>query len=708
MSTPESKQNPTLDLKSRCHICLSSDRNLEPIKTEEKIILGILCPEMFFHNQHNNQYLYLMCWECKYMIIKIRRFQTRVSKAQAQMKLHLQGVKLIVDSISNLKIAKIKTLDLPPQLPLKDQNQPTLNEIPQPVGPILTLIKEEKEEQNTCDGNDYDEVIQPIKIPQPSSDETADTASDSEKCEDPLRTPKETTINIKTNSVTVIEPPQKGAKHAIISPNEKYKPQKVFIKAATENLVLRGHREAVKVTSGVPNLVTNENVPILLTKKASVLLLQETKHTITSTVEDTGGAFVENDKGSIPNVIKGEVGPTSSIWEVPILNILSAPICPYQPKEAPSRETECEQSVGMYGYDDDEEDQIKCRILNETELKTYRDKRRSISGYKRHPYKCDRCIKKFPNQTFLDQHNMKHDESRGPSMCKVCEQRFPNRSIRNEHYKEHFTVYECLKCQYQHNDKLETSAHVRRVHMVSVFNCKKCGAVFKTFREKRRHTLTVHSTSKKSTCEECGKTFKSLTLLKLHMTIHQKETTTCPVCKKKVRNNYFHKHMKTHDNNGMDSAYCVDCGKMFKSEKGYAFHLKTSLKHNTLEKIGTKCDHCNKYFHTKIALKDHLEEVTGIKYTCDICKKDVKNKTSLVRHIRIKHERREYQLKPKICEHCGKSFYNKQSLKQHINSHLGLRPYVCNDCGATFSYSGALFTHRKLVHRVTMRSKIPS
>ncbi|KAJ8732520.1 hypothetical protein PYW07_015119 [Mythimna separata] len=653
--------NPTSNTKSICYTCLSSGRTLKPIKNEEKFLLSMLCPKLFIYNKGN--ILYPICWECQYMIVKIKRFQARVTKAQALMKLCLKGAIPFVQSISDLKTTETQTIDL------LDKSHVTRNEIPQSGAPTLTpikvepeMVKIEMEPEETCDDNDFDELIPPIKVPKPDSDDSTDTASESETYDDPLTVP----IDKTTTNKSCIKP--------------------------------------ITVTSGDPK-VTVKRVPIFIKQKGTVPTLLKAKDGITLMIKGKAGAsFVPNVTGIVQTLTEGEVAPTCSKQEETILKGPIVPSSTNPPKEPPPREPASGQTAGMYG---DEEDEIKCIILNKAELKTFRDKKRSLNGYKGHPFKCDKCVQKFPEKSRLEQHKKKHDKSQGPAMCEICEQRFPSRRVRNEHYMNHFIVYECLKCQYQDNDKFKTAEHFRRVHEVSSFYCKKCDAVFKTFREKRRHTINAHP-SKKSTCEECGKIFQSMSQLKGHMKrVHQRETTDCPVCKKKIRKSYFDKHMKTHNDTRMDSAYCVECGKMFKSEKSYAFHLKTSLKHNSVEKFGNKCDHCDKYFHTKSALRDHLEEVNGLKYPCDICKKEFKNKRLLMLHTRFKHEGRKYNLKPKICEYCGKSFSSKKRLIEHVNSHLGLRPHVCQDCGASFSYSNVLFTHRRLVHKVKRRYEMP-
>ena len=49
------------------------------------------------------------------------------------------------------------------------------------------------------------------------------------------------------------------------------------------------------------------------------------------------------------------------------------------------------------------------------------------------------------------------------------------------------------------------------------------------------------------------------------------------------------------------------------------------------------------------------------------------------------------------CSICKKLLSTKQSLKQHLNKHLGLKPFQCNfnNCGLKFKYASQLSSHKK-------------
>ncbi|KAL5963746.1 Gastrula zinc finger protein, partial [Taenia solium] len=48
---------------------------------------------------------------------------------------------------------------------------------------------------------------------------------------------------------------------------------------------------------------------------------------------------------------------------------------------------------------------------------------------------------------------------------------------------------------------------------------------------------------------------------------------------------------------------------------------------------------------------------------------------------------------------CKERFKRKETLKNHIETHTGLKPYPCSDCGKSFAYPSSLRTHVTTVHK---------
>ena len=75
-----------------------------------------------------------------------------------------------------------------------------------------------------------------------------------------------------------------------------------------------------------------------------------------------------------------------------------------------------------------------------------------------------------------------------------------------------------------------------------------------------------------------------------------------------------------------------------------------------------------------------------MRYTCDICDKDFKNKNGLKNHYNIKHD--IGALQPKACNICDKTLIG--SLTLHINNVHGKKIHKCDSCNRYCSTIGTL------------------
>jgi len=68
------------------------------------------------------------------------------------------------------------------------------------------------------------------------------------------------------------------------------------------------------------------------------------------------------------------------------------------------------------------------------------------------------------------------------------------------------------------------------------------------------------------------------------------------------------------------------------------------------------------------------------KYSCDICNREFRNKSSVFYHKDSKHNtNRRF-----VCSKCNRTFKHKQLLQRHQLVHSSDRPFVCTTCGTTF------------------------
>ena len=80
-------------------------------------------------------------------------------------------------------------------------------------------------------------------------------------------------------------------------------------------------------------------------------------------------------------------------------------------------------------------------------------------------------------------------------------------------------------------------------------------------------------------------------------------------------------------------------------------------------------------------------------YTCPVCAKTYRLRSSLEKHLKVPCEIRPYK-----CPICQKAFKRPDHLKAHSRMHTGERPYLCSLCGKTFRQKNHLQRHSDRKH----------
>ena len=303
-------------------------------------------------------------------------------------------------------------------------------------------------------------------------------------------------------------------------------------------------------------------------------------------------------------------------------------------------------------------------------------------------YYCEYCGKGFAVLQTLQNHISLHSNS-SRFQCELCGKRFIQKNNLTDHIKKHKGEYK-YKCGICNKGFIRRS--VLKTHMLShnseSLMCQHCGKQFKNLANLSVH-IKICSGDLKFDCIKCDKKFPIKSLLKKHISIrHNSEFHfVCNICKKGfAKKSDLKTHMNSHSENRPFK--CSKCNCCYKSLSNLNQHLKVHSVYGVLE-----CKVCGKKFTRQDCLNDHLNQHTGNKpYKCTTCWKTFANRINFNIHIK----RHNGTLKQTPCPICGKLF--TKGLKDHLTSHSGQKPYSCKHCTAVFTVKSSLNKHIKVKH----------
>ncbi|XP_037825480.1 zinc finger protein 572-like isoform X2 [Lucilia sericata] len=180
----------------------------------------------------------------------------------------------------------------------------------------------------------------------------------------------------------------------------------------------------------------------------------------------------------------------------------------------------------------------------------------------------------------------------------------------------------------------------------------------------------------------------------------------CKECKRRYKNpTIFRKHMITlHDvivelpNSHLPSNRCSICSKEFLTRSSLRLHMRNHLPDE--EKYNVPCPYCERKFSQVGAMKQHVKGIHHQMkpFICDQCGRECKTMAALTEHQLVHTDECPFE-----CEVCHKRFKNKPRLKSHMDTHTKSL-YKCPDCDLELNTRRTLLQHR-LVHSDVKRFK---
>ncbi|XP_045489763.1 zinc finger protein 77 isoform X11 [Pieris rapae] len=218
-------------------------------------------------------------------------------------------------------------------------------------------------------------------------------------------------------------------------------------------------------------------------------------------------------------------------------------------------------------------------------------------------------------------------------LCGICDQNFPCLRQLSKHTASHFQNYTCEACGKSYTTQSVLKQHIRFTHSGGCV-CRRCRQTFPTPEARRQHVVK-NVNCWPYVCMYCATT-------------------------RFLRYSEREEHLVKEHGKGERTHRCPECGDSFSSRSKYRDHFTTN--HSEFCFV---CSYCGKKFSCRRYLDEHLVSHTGVKqFECGVCLKTFPRKANLSQHMWIHNENKRFE-----CTQCNKKFNQRVSYRSHMKTH---------------------------------------